>query len=59
MNITFKALIKKLTFKSLVSLDKECIITLECNQSDEVYKSLISLHRADKEVEISIKELKD
>jgi len=59
MNITLKALIKKLTFKSLMSLDKECIITLECNQSDEVYKSLISLHRADKEVEVRITELKD
>ena len=51
----FTALIKKITIKSLASLDKGCQLLLELNGNDtELLKKLIILHKADEEVKVRI-----
>jgi|GEM_PF-4882867 len=51
----FTALIKKITVKSLASLDKGCQLLLELNgNDDELLMKLVMLQKADKEVRIRI-----
>ena len=51
----FTALIKKITIKSLASLDKGCQLLLELNGNDtELLTKLVMLHKADEEVKVRI-----
>jgi len=58
MEVTFLALIKQITSKSLVSLDKECQLILRFQADDNILDKLNRLHKPDELVEISIKESK-
>jgi len=60
MECKFEALIKQLTIKSLVSLDKEARLVLQFNaENPEICNRLNELMRADSLVEIQIKETDD
>lgn len=54
MKAEFEALIKKVTNKSLVSLDTEAEIVLRMQTDKEVVKRLIDLQEADKLVKVVI-----
>jgi hypothetical protein len=55
MRVTFTALIKQITIKSLVSLDKGVQIVLQCEGRDtELLKNLMEKHKADDTVEVTI-----
>ena len=55
-SVTFEALIKQLTIKSLVSGDKEAEIRLRFLPTDEILNQLNRLHKADAFVWVEIKE---
>jgi len=59
MEVKFLALIKQITSKSLVSLDKECQLILRFQADGDVLDKLNRLHKPDELVEISIKENKN
>ena len=51
----FTALIKKITIKSLASLDKGCQLLLEFNGNDtDLLMKLVMLQEADKETKVRI-----
>jgi len=54
MEVEFEALIKQLTVKSLVSLDKEARLILQFQPSDEILDKLNKLHKPDELVEVKI-----
>ncbi len=57
MKVVFEALIKELKLRSLVSLDKEAELKIRFNaEDDELINKINKLHKADEEVEITIKE---
>lgn len=56
MEVQFLALIKQITSKSLVSLDKECQLILRFQADDDILDKLNRLHKPDELVEILIKE---
>jgi len=58
MEVKFLALIKQITSKSLVSLDKECQLILRFQADDSVLDKLNRLHKPDELVEITVKESK-
>jgi len=55
-SVTFEALIKQLTIKSLVSGDKEAEIRLRFLPTDEILNQLNRLHKADDLVRVIIHE---
>lgn len=58
MEIAFEGLIKQLTLKSLVSLDKVGRLTIDFNgENPEIIDGLNRLMKADREVQIKIKDL--
>ncbi|KKL55363.1 hypothetical protein LCGC14_2256150 [marine sediment metagenome] len=60
METTIEALIKKLEIKSLVSLDKVARLTLDFSaEDDEVIDRVNRLMRADEEVEVTIRAIKN
>ena len=60
MEATIEALIKKLEIKSLVSLDKVARLTLDFSaEDDEIINKVNRLMRADEEVEVTIKAIKN
>lgn len=59
MEVKFEALIKQITSKSLVSLDKETRLVLQFQPSDDILNKLNILHKPDKLVKITIKEEED
>ena len=59
MKIKFEALIKQLTIRSLVSLDKEARLILQFQPSDAILNKLNMLHKPDELVKITIEEGKD
>lgn len=58
MEVKFLALIKQITSKSLVSLDKECQLILRFQADDDILDKLNRLHKPDELVEISVRESK-
>ena len=50
----FEAVIKKITSKSLASLDKGNEIILQFNDDNEILKQLVDKHSADKTVVVNI-----
>lgn len=56
MQVKFEALIKKMEQKSLISLDKECRLTLQFQADDDVIDKINRLHKPDSLVQIIIKE---
>jgi len=55
MKVAFEALIKQMTIKSLVSMDKQARLLLEFNaDNDELMMNLNKLHKADDTVKIII-----
>lgn len=58
MEVQFLALIKQITSKSLVSLDKECQLILRFQADDDILDKLNRLHKPDELVEITVKESK-
>jgi len=59
MEISFLALIKKMEQKSLVSLDKECRLTLQFQADDEVIDKINRLHRPDELVNVKISKIEE
>jgi len=57
MEVKFEALIKKMEQKSLVSLDKECRLTLQFQADDDVINKINRLHRPDELVNITISKI--
>ena len=55
MEVKFEALIKQLTVKSLVSMDKQARLILEFEATDdEVMDKINRLHKADETVKVRI-----
>lgn len=54
MQVEFKALIKQITSKSLVSLDKETRLILQFEADNEILNKLNVLHKPDELVEVVI-----
>ena len=54
MEISFLALIKKMEQKSLVSLDKECRLTLQFQADDDIIDKINRLHKPDELVKVMI-----
>ena len=54
MKVKFEALIKKMEQKSLVSLDKECRLTLQFQGDDDIIDKINRLHKPDELVEVMI-----
>ncbi|MBA7548978.1 hypothetical protein ES705_41446 [subsurface metagenome] len=54
MQVKFQALIKQITSKSLVSLDKETRLILQFQPSEDVLNKLNILHKPDELVEVVI-----
>ncbi len=59
MGVSFSALIKSVTTKSLVSLDKGSQMVLEFQPNDELIDKINRLHRPDRNVTITIQEEKE
>ena len=58
MKVAFEALIKQVTIKSLVSMDKQARLLLEFNaENDELMANLNKLHRADRLIKIIFMEI--
>jgi len=57
MKISFLALIKKMEQKSLVSLDKECRLTLQFQADDDIIDKINRLHKPDELVNITINKI--
>lgn len=56
MRVEFKALIKQLTIKSLVSGDKEARLLLEFIPEPEMLNTINQLHRADDLIKIVLED---
>jgi len=56
MEVSFSALIKSITTKSLRSLDKGSQMVLEFQPDDELLDKINRLHKADSLVKITIQE---
>ena len=54
MKVSFKALIKKMEQKSLVSLDKECRLTLQFQADDDIIDKINRLHKPDDLIKVVI-----
>ncbi|MBA7546236.1 hypothetical protein ES705_38621 [subsurface metagenome] len=54
MEVKFQALIKQITSKSLVSLDKETRIILQFQPSEDILNKLNILHKPDELVKVVI-----
>ena len=54
MQVKFEALIKQITSKSLVSLDKETRLILQLQPSEDILNKLNILHKPDELVEVVI-----
>lgn len=54
MKVKFEALIKKMEQKSLVSLDKECRLTLQFQSDDDIIDKINRLHKPDELVKVII-----
>jgi len=54
MKAEFEALIKKISVKSLVSLDMEAEIVLRMQADKEILKKLVELQKADELVKVEI-----
>jgi hypothetical protein len=54
LEVSFSALIKQISIKSLVSGDKEAQLILRFIPTDEILDGLNRLHRADEEVYVGI-----
>ena len=54
MKVNFLALIKKMEQKSLVSLDKECRLTLQFQGDDDIIDKINRLHKPDELVKVVI-----
>ena len=54
MQVKFEALIKQITSKSLVSLDKETRLILQFQPSEDILNKLNILHKPDELVEVVI-----
>ena len=54
MEVKFEALIKKMEQKSLVSLDKECRLTLQFEGDDDIVDKINRLHKPDELVKVVI-----
>ncbi len=54
VRVEFKALVKEISSKSLVSLDKESRLILQFMPTDDVLDKLNRLHKPDKLVEVVI-----
>lgn len=52
MQVKFQALIKQITSKSLVSLDKETRLILQFQPTDDILNKLNILHKPDELVEV-------
>jgi len=60
VQVSFEALIKKLTVKSLVSLDKEAHLLLQFNaENNELIDQINRLHRPDEMVRVTISNERD
>lgn len=60
MQVSFEALIKKVTVKSLVSLDKEAHLLLQFNaENNELIDQINRLHRPDEMVRVKISNERD
>ena len=57
MEVKFEALIKKMEQKSLVSLDKECRLTLQFQADDDIIDKINRLHKPDELVNITISKI--
>jgi len=57
MEVTFEALIKQISVKSLVSGDKEAEVQLRFAPTDEILNKLNKLHKADGLVGIEIRKM--
>jgi len=59
MKVCFEAMIKQITIRSLVSMDKQARLLLEFNASDdELIANINKLHKADETVKITIEEVR-
>ncbi|MBA7588756.1 hypothetical protein ES708_30824 [subsurface metagenome] len=56
MQVKFEALIKQITSKSLVSLDKETRLILQFQPSEDILNKLNVLHKPDELVEVVIRD---
>ncbi|MBA7586563.1 hypothetical protein ES708_28565 [subsurface metagenome] len=54
MQVKFEALIKQITSKSLVSLDKETRLILQFQPSEDILNKLNVLHKPDELVKVVI-----
>jgi len=54
MQVKFEALIKQITSKSLVSLDKETRLILQFQPSEDILNKLNILHKPDELVEVVV-----
>ncbi len=54
MQVKFQALIKQITSKSLVSLDKETRLILQFQPSEDILNKLNILHKPDELVKVVI-----
>ena len=54
MEVKFEALIKQITSKSLVSLDKETRLILQFQPSEDILNKLNILHKPDELIEVVI-----
>uniref|UniRef100_A0A6H1ZTG8 Uncharacterized protein n=1 Tax=viral metagenome TaxID=1070528 RepID=A0A6H1ZTG8_9ZZZZ len=59
MQVNFEALIKKMEQKSLVSLDKECRLTLQFQADDDIIDKINRLHKPDELVNITISKVEE
>jgi len=60
VQVSFEALIKKVTVKSLVSLDKEAHLLLQFNaENNELIDQINRLHRPDEMVRVKISNERD
>jgi len=54
LEVKFEALIKQITSKSLVSLDKETRLILQFQPSEDILNKLNILHKPDELIEVVI-----
>jgi len=59
MKVTFLALIKQITSKSLVALEKESRLILDFKPDDDILDKINRLHKADELVQITIEKVED
>jgi len=57
--VTFPALIKQISIKSLVTGDKEAEMVLRFRPSDGILNGINGLHRADSEIVVHLSEVYD